>query len=83
MAVSTTIIVTEPGGRYDASTMSSGSVGMIRKMSVSSDRERSVRPPTYAAVTPMTIEMTVAIALTTTVTISVRRVPQITCEKTS
>ena len=39
-------MVIEPGGRYEASTMSSGSVGMIRKMSVISDSVRSVRPPT-------------------------------------
>src|ERR1039457_1020537 len=55
----------------------------MRKMSVSNESARSVRPPTYAAVTPMIIEISVAIALTTTVTMSVSRVPQISCAKTS
>ena len=44
---------------------------------------RSVTPPTYAAVTPTTIEMKVAIALTIRVTSSVSRVLQISCENTS
>src|SRR5262245_11940730 len=72
-----------PGVRYAVSTISSGSTGMIRKTSVNTVSTRSVSPPTYAAVTPMIIEMKVAITLTTRVTQSVRRVLQISCEKTS
>src|SRR5262245_54875895 len=72
-----------PGVRYAVSTISSGSTGMIRKTSVNTVSTRSVSPPTYAAVTPMIIDMKVAITLATRVTQSVRRVLQISCEKTS
>ena len=44
---------------------------------------RSVTPPAYAEVTPMIVERKVAIAVTMSVTISVRRVLQMSCENTS
>ena len=68
---------------YDAITMMSGNVGMTRKTSVTSEMAPSVSPPTYAAVTPATIETTVASRPTPTAMTIEDRAPQMTWDRMS